>query len=83
MANQEHDDGDAARDFAEQLGIEMPILWDEGGAVHALYPIEQAFPSAAYPQEWLIGTEGNIAYVANELDHDALIAVIERELGGE
>ena len=83
IASMEHDDGGAARDFAEQLDIGMPILWDEGGEVHARYPIEQAFPSAAFPQQWLIGTDGTIAYVANTLDHDALTTAIERELGGE
>ncbi|MSQ04299.1 MAG: redoxin domain-containing protein [Myxococcales bacterium] len=83
IADQEHDGGDAARFFAEQLGIDLPILLDRGGLVHALYPIEQAFPSAAYPQQWLVGTDGRIAYVANELDHDALTAAIERELNGE
>ncbi len=83
IADQEHDDGAQLRTFVEYLGLEMPVLWDQGGAVHSLYPIEQAFPSAAYPQQWLVGTDGNIAYVANELDHDALTAAIDRELAVE
>lgn len=83
IASDEHDDGSAVRDFVERLDVEMPVLWDAGGAVHALYPMEQAFPSAAFPQQWLIGTDGRIAYVANTLDHDALTAAIERELAGD
>lgn len=50
--------------------------------MHDLYPVAEAFPSAAYPQIWVVGTDGNIAYVANLLDYDAITAVIEAELAG-
>lgn len=39
-----------------------------------------AFPTAAYPQEWLIGTDGVIAYYANEYEYGALTTAIEGEL---
>jgi hypothetical protein len=44
------------------------------------YPQTSAFPTAAYPQEWIIDPDGNIAYVSNIFDQDEVIAVIERYL---
>lgn len=66
--------------FRDAFAVEMPILVDEGGKVQALYQQEMAFPTAAYPQQWLIGADGDIVYVNNELEVDGLIAALEAEL---
>jgi len=39
-----------------------------------------AFPTGAYPQEWVVGTDGVIEYYANEYEYEALVSVIEQEL---
>lgn len=69
----------AVRDFAEALGITMPVLLDDGGLVHAQWPIPGG-ADAPYPQEWIVGTDGDIAWFDREFDLDEAIAVIEAEL---
>jgi hypothetical protein len=39
-----------------------------------------AFPSAAFPQDWVIGTDGTIVYGNNGFELDAMITAIEGEL---
>jgi hypothetical protein len=39
-----------------------------------------AFPTGAFPQEWLIDEDGIIVYYGNEYEYDALVEVIEAEL---
>ena len=70
----------ALEQFRDFFDVGIPILPDEDGLVHADYTQTSAYSSAAYPQEWLVGTDGNIAYVANALEYDALVAAIEGEL---
>lgn len=74
------EDADRLRDWAEYFAIDLPILDDADGTVSALYQGTMSFPTGAYPQQWLIGTDGVIEYYANEYYHDALVEVIEREL---
>jgi peroxiredoxin len=69
--------------FVDALDLSMPVLYDEGGLVHADYVTLPYVPSAAYPEEWIIGTDGAIAYHASLYDHAAVVAVIEAELAGE
>ena len=76
------DDLYQARAFAEALGLTYPILYDEGGLVHEQYAMFSAFPSAAYPQDWVVGTDGRIVYANNIFEPDEIRAVIERELAG-
>ncbi len=66
--------------FRDQMGLTFPILYDEGGAVQALYAQQSAFESTVYPQDWIIGSDGRVAYVNNGYDPEAMIAVIEAEL---
>jgi peroxiredoxin len=68
------------REWAELFDIDIPLLLDADGAVSALYQGTMAFPTGAYPQEWLIGTDGVILHYANEFEVDVLIALIEAEL---
>ena len=65
--------------FAEQYGITFPLLIDNKG-VHDQYNQEMAFPTAAYPQDWVIGTDGTIIYVNNGFELDAMLSAIESQL---
>jgi peroxiredoxin len=66
--------------FADQYGLTFPILLDQNGQVNRAYHQDVAFPSAAYPQDWVIGTDGRIAYVNNGFELDAMETVLENEL---
>lgn len=74
------EDEGTLRAWRDAFDIETPILIDRDGAVAALYQGTMAFPTGAYPQEWLVGTDGIIEYYANEYEYEALAAVIEAEL---
>jgi peroxiredoxin len=69
-------------DFVEAYGIEMPVMLDVDGAVHDDWQLEALFKSGAYPQEWIVGTDGRIAYAAHEFEYDAVITILEQELSG-
>lgn len=66
--------------WVDAFDVTLPVLLDRDGSVTALYQQTMAFPTGAYPQEWLIGADGVIAYYANRFEVDALREVIEAEL---
>ena len=66
--------------FRDRLGLSFPILVDADGAVHRTYAMEMAFSSAAYPQDWIVGVDGLIAYANNAFEPDEMRAVLERQL---
>lgn len=68
------------RTFVEQLGVSYPVLLDEDAEVNGMYAQEMAFPSAAYPQDWVIGADGVIVYANNGFEADEMQAAIEKEL---
>jgi peroxiredoxin len=72
----------AVQRFADQYGLTFPILVDDDGSVSNTYHQDQAFPSAAYPQDWIVNSEGTIVYVNNGFELDAMITAIEDDLGG-
>ena len=78
-----HEDVEPVARWVEDFDIDLPVLLDKDGAVTELYEQTKPFPSAVYPQEWLIGTDGVIEYYENTFQYDALVAVIEAELAGE
>ncbi len=65
--------------FAEQYGITLPILIDNQG-VHNQYAQQTPFPTAAYPQDWVIGTDGTVVYMNNGFELEAMLSAIEAEL---
>ena len=72
---------DSERDlqtFADQYGITFPILIDDQG-VHNQYAQETPFPTAAYPQDWVIGTDGTIIYMNNGFELDAMLSAIDSQ----
>ena len=68
------------RNYVEQLGLSFPILLDPDGSVHGNYQQTSAFPSAAYPQDWVIGADSKIIYVNNGFELDAIRAAVESQL---
>ena len=76
------DSESALLNFRDSFGLTYPILYDGNGQVHAQYNLQSAFPTAAYPQDWVIGTDGRVAYVNNGYEPDEIAAVVEQELAG-
>lgn len=71
--------------FEAQMGLSFPILFDEGGSVHAQYDVGPAATNTIYPQDWIIGVDGEVVYVSNSYDPVEMIAILEAELakGGD
>ena len=67
------------RTYVEQLGLTFPILLDPNGSVHQNYQQRNAFPSAAYPQDWVIGAKSEIIYVNNGFELDAMRTAVESQ----
>ena len=53
---------------------------DPDGTVSQAYQQLMAFPSAAYPQDWVIGKDGRVIYMNNHFQLDAMVAAIESQL---
>lgn len=70
------------REYTEALGLTFPILLDTDGAVDRLYSLEFAFPTGAYPQDFVVGTDGRIVYASNEPDVEAIEDAVVSELAG-
>lgn len=66
--------------FSEQMGLTFPVLFDDGGAVQALYNPGDVPTNSVYPQDWIIGTDGTVKYVNTVYDPDEIMAVLEAEL---
>ena len=67
------------RTFVAQYGITFPILIDNQG-VHLQYAQQTAFPTAAYPQDWVIGADGTVVYLNNGFELEAMLSAIASEL---
>ncbi len=68
-------------EFRDALGLTFPILWDQGGAVYNSYEVLNRYTSAAFPKDYIIDTEGVVAYVNNGYEPDEWIPILEDELG--
>ncbi len=51
--------------------------------MNRLYDLAFPFPTGAYPQDFVIGTDGRVVYAANEPDVEAIEDALVRELSGE
>ena len=74
--------------FVIDNGITFPILKDTRsgpgigtGVIYDQYYIPNQ--GSPYPRDFIIGTDGNVYYVNNEIDTEYMIAVIEMLLAGE
>jgi peroxiredoxin len=75
-----YESDDRVSQFIEQYGLSFPILMDRDGVVEQQYFQMIAFPSAAYPQDWIVGNEGRIIYQNNHFELNAMIHAIESQL---
>jgi len=66
--------------FKEQMGLTYPILFDEGGSVLEMYNVQRNIRSSVYPQDWIIGVDGKVAYANGGYEPDEMKAVLDREL---
>jgi len=71
---------DLVASYTSALGLSYPILLDTDGRVKAAYEQEMPFPTGAYPQDWIVGTDGRVVYQNNRWDLQAMEAAIEGEL---
>jgi len=74
------EDEETLSSYVQQLGLTFPVLLDRDGSVSAAYQQMSAFPSAAYPQDWIVDGEGTVVYMNNAFDVDAMEAALERAL---
>jgi len=74
------EDADRVRTYAENLGLTFPILLDETGTVDRMYDLAFAFPTGAYPQDFVVGADGRIVYASNRPDVEAIEAAVAAEL---
>ncbi len=71
---------DRVRLYTESLGVDFPVLLDTTGEVDRLYDLTFAFPTGAYPQDFVVGSDGRIVYASNEPDVEAIEAAVVVEL---
>jgi peroxiredoxin len=67
------DQPEALQDFKEQLGIEVPILLDDGTAYDA-WRQARAFDQSLFPVIWVVGADGRITYADSSYEPDAIRA---------
>ena len=77
------DSQSALLNFRDSFGLTYPILYDGNGQVHSQYSLQSAFPTAAYPQDWIVGPDGRIVYANNGFEPDEMRFVIEQSMGKE
>ena len=49
---------DRVQAYTDALGVTFPVLLDEDGSVDRMYDLMFAFPTGAYPQDFVVGTDG-------------------------
>ena len=57
----------------------MPVLLDDQDIVLD-WAQEGPFPTAPFPQDWIVGKDGTLRYFNNRFEHDSMVEAIEREL---
>jgi peroxiredoxin len=66
--------------FTKQMGLTFPVLWDDGAVVKADYDPGKTPTNSVYPQDWIVGVDGRIAYVGTSYEPEEMFAVIDAEL---
>lgn len=74
------DERDRVLRFKAQMGLTFPILFDQGTEVLNRYGNLPHSFDTIYPQDWVVGVDGRVAYAHPGYDPEALAAVIEAEL---
>ena len=74
------DSEDQLNDFRDALGITFPILVDTNGEVDAAWAVTPEYDDTLYPQEYVVDAQGNIVFISNSYDPEALQAVLDELL---
>lgn len=74
------EDAERVRAYADSLGVDFPVLLDETGDVDRLYDLAFAFPTGAYPQDFVVGTDGRVVYASNQPDVEAIERAVVAEM---
>ena len=64
-------------DFRTDFDIDMPILLDSKQEAQRQYRGTMAFPTAAFPQTYVVDAQGKLVYYNNVHDTEELAAVLE------
>jgi peroxiredoxin len=74
---------DTLADFRTAFDIDMPLLLDANQEAQRQYQGTMAFPTAAFPQTYVVDPQGKLVYYNNVHDIDELAAVLEDLVAGE
>ena len=67
--------------FRDQLGITFPILPDPNKVAADQYQLlDREVSSALFPQDWIVDSNGRVAYVNNVYEPDQMQEVIEADI---
>jgi len=66
--------------FKAQLGLTFPILYDDRGQVLNRYGRLRHSFGTVYPQDWIVGVDGKVAYVNPGYEPDEITAILDAEL---
>jgi peroxiredoxin len=58
------------------MGMTYPVLLDDSMVID-LYSMKMAFPTAAFPQDWVIDRQGTVIYANNAYEYDELKGAVE------
>lgn len=75
-------DPETLADFAEGMGLTMPVLSDADSTVYYDWYVNDPDAYAPYPREFIVDRDGYVIFVDTSIDVDAISAVITAELGG-
>lgn len=70
-------------DFRTAFDIDMPLLLDSNREAQKQYQGTMAFPTAAFPQTYVVDAQGKLVYYNNVHDTEELAAVLEDLVAGE
>ena len=73
-------DEEDLKDYSETMGLTMPVLIDTNTDVYDAWAISTPDIYAPYPREYVVDQEGNIAFLAADIDTEAMAEVIEELL---
>jgi peroxiredoxin len=74
------DSQEVLRNFRDQMGLTFPILFDDGAVVQDDYNPGSVPTNSIYPQDWIIGVDGKVAYVNTVYEPEEMRAILETEL---
>lgn len=74
------DDRAQVQAFKSQMGLTFPVLFDGSGAVLDQYGRLRHGFGTIYPQDYIVGIDGKVAYVNAGYAPDEMVQVIEAEL---